>query len=163
MATFGNTNAGSSTVAGPTAGDYCYGAKFTTPSNMGSVTSISVSCVDNTASKSFKAVIWDSSRAVVAIGSAVAFPNGKNWATSNISASLSASTDYYIGLVWTSFASQQIVYADNSGGNYYSGANNYTTPTTLPTTSSGTYNLSVYATYTPASPTSTFIPQIIIS
>jgi hypothetical protein len=151
--TFGYTTAGASNVDGVNSGVVAY--RYTAPSDVDTVSKISFWSQTPDTSTNFKGGIWlQSTLALVSngVGSAVAGGFGA-WTDTTYSSmpSLSASTDYYIGVVQLAGGGlKSRVYYDTGGTSNYSVdnvVNNYTTPTNLSADGTGTRIYSIYATY----------------
>ncbi len=167
--TFGYTSLGASFV-GPSQ-DKLYGTRFTAPSDMGTVTSISHAIVsDLGADRTFKqVVVLQSSLNIVTNGvsnSALMLYDVDQHADSFVTASfgtvptLSASTDYVMFIIHNDSGWSNYSLYDTGTANYYyfDGSNSYTTPTnptdavTTGDDNGGPNNakLSQYITYTAA-------------
>jgi hypothetical protein len=168
MATFGYTTQGGS-VLGPSQNKF-FGYRFTTPSDMGTVTGASVAiCSDLGTGRSAKLIIVRQSdltlvsngisNAISVPYSATQHPASFTNATFASAPALSANTDYILGIIHSDAAFSIYVEYDAGTANYYyfDSSNNYTTPTD-PTDAvttgddNGAPNngkMSIYVTYTP--------------
>jgi hypothetical protein len=174
MATFGYTTLGAS-VCGPRLNQF-FGYRFTTPSDMGTVTGASVAiCSDLSTGKSAKLIIVKQSDLTIVsngVSNAISIPydadahaNSYTAASFATAPALSASTDYILGIIHDDSSFSIYVLFDAGTNNYYywDSSNSYTTPTnptdavtTGDDNGSGTNaKMSIYVTYTPAAATTT--------
>lgn len=173
-ATFGYTSIGAS-VLGPSQ-DKMYGYRFTSPSDMGTVTGISHAiCNDLSSGRDFKqVVVLQSSLNIVTNGIASAqsmpydsdqHPDVFTSSTFSTAPTLLASTDYVLFVIhgdwdWANYSAYD---TGTSGYYYFDGSNSYSSPTnptdavTTGDDNGGPSNakLSIYITYTPAATTTT--------
>lgn len=161
--TFGYTSVGGSTQsAAETSTNSTHAYRFTSPSDIGTVSKLTIHLVTSKlfGSTNAKGVIWlQSSLGIVSNGvsgaTAVAFGSAEWYDfTYSTEPSLSASTDYYLGYVAADGANGGARIAYDTGTSNYGvsdQANSYSSPASL--SGDGTTNrmFSVYATYTVAS------------
>ena len=170
MANFGYTTLGASSL-GPSQNKF-FGTRFTAPSDMGSITSASVGiCSDLGTGRTAKMVIVkQSDLTIVTNGVSNAFtipytpgtsiPDAFTSVSFSTPPTLSASTDYVLGIIHNDSSFSIYVGYDSGTSNYYyfDSTNNYTTPTN-PTDAvttgddngaPGNAKMSIYVSYTPA-------------
>lgn len=157
--TFGYTTLGNSTRTVPSASQYMWGTDFTSPSDMGTVSKMTIGVSTSSGSQNAKAVIVLQSNLNiisngVSNGIAVTTKNfyDVTFATNPIP---SASTLYYMTVVnGYNGTSTFLIYYDVGSPNngYRDTTNNYNTPTNPTDRSSTDYGgpFSIYATYTPS-------------
>ena len=145
--------------------DWVDGARYTTPSDIDTIESLTWYNQRFFSSDHFKAVVYDSSGNLVTngVGDETNSPASFAWTTSSFSTapSVSGSTNYAITIVTD--GEPDFKY-DSVGGTYeiFDDANDYDSPTSVPSSDAGNWRHSLYATYTttgggnnaPSAPTS---------
>lgn len=172
MATFGYTTLGSSKL-GPSK-DKLFGTRFTSPSDIGQITSVSHAiCNDLNSDRTFKVVIVLQSTGVIVtngVSTATTMPYSAaqtpSWATASFTTppTLATNTAYILYVIhsdndWANYSAYD---AGTANYYYFDSSNSYTTPTnptdavTTGDDNGGGNNakLSIYVTYTPVSSTS---------
>jgi len=162
MATLGN-------VTVVTAGEFALGnteyatALKVTASEHGKVTDLRTRQKNDAAgSHSIKAVIWDASRNVYAVGgTATANSENATWYTMTFSEpypQLIDGTVYYIGFVRDDTGGEGTLHLHTTGASFtdvsYEATNNYAVPESIPVETQ-TAGFNMYVTYTPSSPGAT--------
>ncbi len=146
---FGYETAGAS--SGDWAGNLILGSLFTSPSDVLTATSMTISCMQDQAASLKGVLVLHSNLSIITngVGDAVAAGTTKAWKTSPFSTppNLSVNTDYVLMAIASAYwYGYNDIGAENQG--HTDGSNNYTTPTN-PTDATHTGQLfSIYCTYT---------------
>lgn len=154
--TFGDLIYGASNYSGT---DDFVGSKFTAPANMGTFVSMSADKVGSFESN-WKGVITDATKTIIAngVGDGISPTVDSNFNTLTYTSipTLSASTDYYLGLVMAGI-NAPVSYDSTGGISQVDDTNSYTTPQN-PNGTDGTRSFTIYATYSPESPPASSVP-----
>lgn len=161
MATFGYTTQGGSNAAFAVNG--VNATRFTAPADVGIVSKLTVYSIDVDSGGNYKGAIWlQSNLSLVAVTNATSATgvNGLLDLTFASPPTLTPNVDYYLGTISQSGGGirAKVVYDSIAPATYGidNQANNYTTPTNLSGNGTTTKQYTVYATYTPATPSSGF-------
>lgn len=149
MATFGTTSpSGNSDFLGANS---ILGNFVTSPSDAGTLTSMSLYWNVENGSQHVKYVLYDQSGNFLA-ASAGGLITGTGFQSQNISFSLSPSTGYLIGCIFqeNGTASNQYDFLNSGGPAKTSAAAGYASPANVTYTNVNNYTMTIFATYTPS-------------
>lgn len=148
MATFGdNTTGGSSDNLNA---NQMLGSKFTAPSDVATLTHISFYVNNASTPFNVKVLIYSTTGTFIA-ASADTVVNTTGWNTIAISASLTPSTVYWLGVLYKAGGSANSAYDyDNTSGTaYHASGLTYASPSNVTFSTINNYGMTIYATYTP--------------